>query len=224
MRPNLSVLGATPLSTTDPTPAVETLPPSQRRLQRPADFTGERLNRFSQVFLRHGLPVAILAGLALLHPDMRTLLSTALTPLLEDPTRYLGAAVLLFSGLIAYAFYLDRRIDGPAIGWMLYLLAVSIWEEWFFRLALPEIGASLQPGMDFRVSVVAANLAFGALHYFTLRWKWPWCVAAFLGGLALSRNLAQHYDLALIIGIHWVATYVNTPRLPGRRFRASGSP
>ena len=202
---------------------MEPLPPSQRRLQRPPDFTGERLNRFSQVFVRHGLPVAVLAGLVLLNPEMRMLLSSALSPLLANPLPYAGTAVLIFSGLIAYAFYPDRRIDGPTIGWMFYLLSVSVWEEWFFRLALPEMGQALQPDLDFRVFVVAANLAFGALHYFTLRWKWPWCVAAFLGGLALSRNFAQHDDLALIIGIHWVATYVNTPRLPGRRFRESSS-
>ena len=67
--------------------------------------------------------------------------------------------------------------------------------------------------------MIAANLAFGVLHYFTLRWKWPWCLLAFLGGMALSRNFAQNFDLALIIGIHWLATYLNTPRLPGHRFR-----
>jgi hypothetical protein len=65
--------------------------------------------------------------------------------------------------------------------------------------------------------VVASNALFGFMHYFTLRWKWYWCVGAFLGGMALSRHLAQHQDLALIVAFHWIATFLNTPRPPGRR-------
>ena len=100
---------------------------------------------------------------------------------------------------------------------MLYLLAVSVWEEWVFRLALPWFGQAL--GFDLRVAVILSNVLFGALHYFTLRWKWPWCLAAFFGGMALSRQYAEHQDLAMIIALHWVATFVNTPRLPGRSAR-----
>lgn len=190
------------------------LAPSQRRLQRLPDFTGDRLSRFSQVFLRHGLPIALLAGLCLLVPEMRALLAAALTPLFSAPWIYLGTGALIFAGLLGYAFYLDRYLDAAAIGWALYLLMVSVWEEWFFRLAVPYFGEA--QGLDLRLLVIAVNLAFGAIHYFTLRWKWPWCFAAFLGGLALSRNLAQHFDLALIVAIHWAATFINTPRLPGR--------
>lgn len=74
-------------------------------------------------------------------------------------------------------------------------------------------------GLDLRTSVVLSDLAFGALHFFTLRWKWYWCVAAFLGGMGLSRQMNLHFDLALVVALHWVATYINTPRAPGRGSR-----
>lgn len=196
------------------------LAPSQRRLQRPPDFTGARLNRFSQVFLRHGLPVALVGGLFLLLPELRTLLEDSLAAGLTAPVRYLLAGLGIFAALLVYSVYLDRRLDPRTIGWMLYLLALSAWEEWVFRLAIPYYGEA--QGADLQVLVVGSNLAFGALHFFTLRWKWPWCLAAFLGGMALSRQMNLHFDLALVIGIHWIATYVNTPRLPGRGASADG--
>ncbi|MDZ7685961.1 MAG: hypothetical protein U5O39_13900 [Gammaproteobacteria bacterium] len=73
--------------------------------------------------------------------------------------------------------------------------------------------------MNLSIAVIASNILFGAVHYFTLRWKWQWCLGACLGGIVLSRQMNEHFDLALLIGIHWVATYANTPRLPGRRRR-----
>ncbi|TVS15949.1 MAG: CPBP family intramembrane metalloprotease [Gammaproteobacteria bacterium] len=189
------------------------LAPSQRRLQRAPDFTGNRLSSFRAVVLRHGLPGAMLGALCLLHPDMRALLTPALTGFLADPARYLGIAALMFAALVSYAWFIDRRLNAAAVGWILYLLLISIWEEWVFRLALPYFAA--ENGMELRTAVIASNVLFGAAHYFTLRWKWQWCVAAALGGMALSRNFAVHYDLVLVIGIHWLATFVNTPRLPG---------
>ncbi len=164
--------------------------------------------------LRHGLPGALLGVLCLAHPDLRALLAPALASLLSDPLRYLSIGAALFAVLASYAWYIERRLAAPALGWILYLLLVSMWEEWVFRLALPAFLAEY--GIELRTAVVISNLLFGLMHYFTLRWKWQWCLAAGLGGLALSRNFALHYDLALVIGIHWVATYINTPRLPGR--------
>ncbi len=193
------------------------LAPSQRRLQRPPDFTGDRLRTFRAVALRHGLPGAVLGALCLAHPDIRTLLSPALAGFMADPTRYLMIGGLLMAALIAYAWFIDRRLNAAAVGWILYLLLISVWEEWVFRLALPYFAA--ENGMELRTAVIASNVLFGAMHYFTLRWKWQWCVAAALGGMALSRNFAIHYDLVLVIGVHWVATFVNTPRLPGRSNR-----
>ncbi len=166
------------------------------------------------MFLRHGLPGALLGALCLLVPEMRALLAEALTAMSSEPVRYLLAGLLILAVLSAYAWFLDRRLDAAAVGWMLYLLGVSAWEEWVFRLSVPYFGAAL--GADLFAMVLISNLVFGVMHYFTLRWKWQWCLAAFLGGLALSRNFNTHFDLALVIGIHWAATFVNTPRLPGR--------
>ncbi len=197
-------------------PVVEdqSLVPSQRRLQRPPDFTGGRLSSFRAVFLRHGLPGALLGLICLLYPDMRSLLLNGSEAFLANPVRYVTTGVVIFGGLTAYAWYLDKKIDLPRLGWIVYLLCLSAWEEWVFRLALPYFAE--QQGVELRVAVVVSSLAFGAIHYFTLRWRWQWCLGAFLGSLALSRQMEQHFDLALIIGIHWIATFINTPRLPGR--------
>jgi hypothetical protein len=166
------------------------------------------------VALRHGLPGALVAVLCLLHPEIRALLTPALTGFLADPARHLGIAALMFAALVSYAWFIDRKLDAQVFGWVLYLLAISVWEEWVFRLAMPYFAAEL--GAELRTAVIASNALFALMHYFTLRWRWQWCLAAGLGGLALSRNFALHHDLALVIGIHWIATFVNTPRLPGR--------
>ncbi|MEQ9004862.1 MAG: CPBP family intramembrane glutamic endopeptidase [Pseudomonadales bacterium] len=191
-----------------------TLAPSQRRLQRPPGRSGGRLRTFQAVALRHGLPGAVLGALCLLHPDMRALLAPALEAALGAPLRYLLLGTLAFAALATWAAVVDRRLDAAAVGWILYLLLISVWEEWAFRVALPYFAASR--GVDLMTAVAVSSLLFGAVHYITLRWKWPWCVAAALGGLALSRNFAQHGDLVLLIGLHWVATFLNTPRPPGR--------
>jgi len=193
------------------------LTPSQGRLQRPPDFTGRRLQRFSQVALRHGLPGALLGALCLYPPQMRELLRVNLEGMLREPVGYLTAGLAILAGLLTYAWFLDRKIDAAAAGWVLYLLAVSIWEEWVFRLAVPYY-AQMQ-GFSLPVMALLSNLAFGLMHYFTLRWKWQWCLAAFIGGLALSRNLDAHHNLAVIIALHWIATFLNTPRPPGARAR-----
>jgi hypothetical protein len=189
------------------------LVPSQRRLQRPPDFSGQRLDQFSQVLLRHGLPGALAGALCLLSPEMRTLLADSLTLMLAAPARYAVSALGIFALMLGYAWWLERRLTAAAMGWMIYLLAVSICEEWVFRVAIPH-ACSASQDLDLRTMVVVSNIAFGAMHYFTLRWKWQWCVLACFGGMALSQSFQQHGDLALIIGLHWIATFVNTPRLP----------
>ncbi len=195
------------------------LAPGQNRLQRQADFTGSRLTRFSQVLLRHGLPGAALGGIYLLVPEMRALGAEAVAPFAADPVRYLTWAIGLFAAMLVYAGVMDRRLDAATAGWILYLLGISLWEEWAFRVALPAF-AELH-GLPLFAAVLLSNAAFGAAHYFTLRWKWQWCVLAALGGLALSRHFQQHGDLAVIAGLHWAGTFLNTPRLPGRNRRAA---
>lgn len=133
--------------------------------------------------------------------------------MLADPWRYAATGFIIFVLLSAWALYQQRKLDVAAVGWVVYLLLLSTWEEWVFRLAIPYfMGHEL---VDLRVAAIGSNIVFGAVHYFTLRWKWQWCLGAFIGGLAFSRQLSVHFDLALVIGIHWVATFLNTPRPPG---------
>ena len=192
--------------------AANTAVERRRRLQRPADFTGDRIETFTAVVLRHGLPGAALGLLCLMLPGATALLDSALQDARQAPLRYAASGLLILAALTAYAAWLDGRWQPRQLGWALYLGAVSAWEEWVFRVALPySVEAA---GGPFWPTVLACNLAFGAAHYFTLRWRWPWCVAAFLGGLALSRQMHLHFDLAWIIAIHWLATFLNTPRPP----------
>lgn len=186
---------------------------SKHRLQRPPDFTGGLLTRFEQVWLRHGLPGAVLGLLCLAHPEMRMMLVSSLAGLLADPVKYLSWALFILGVLISCVWVVDRSLDTRAVGWILYTLAVSTWEEWVFRLAIPYFAQA--QGFELLAAIVLSNLAFGVLHYFTLRWKWQWCVGTFVGGMLFSRMLHTHADLALVIAAHWVTTFINTPRPPG---------
>jgi len=192
--------------------------PSQRRLQRSPDFTGPLLSKFSDVVLRHGLPGLLLALICLAHPASRELLVASTTTAIENWDLYLPVALLTLIALCSYALSQDRKqdrkLDAMKLTWIVYLLGISIWEEWVFRLAIPQI--LVEQELTFRASVVISNLLFGAMHYFTLRWKWQWCVLAFLGGMGLSRNFHAFEDFMLIVAIHWIATFINTPRYPGQ--------
>ncbi len=183
-----------------------------RRLQRPPDFTGSQLNHFYQVALRHGLPGLLFGSLLLI--TSAELWIAPLNRFLAAPEPYvLGAGVILLLTL-CWSWYLDRSVSIAQLGWIVYLLFVSIWEEWAFRVALPD--NLMDVGLDPRVAIIVSNLLFGAVHYFTLRWSAIWCFIAFLGGMGLSRHYVEHGDLLLLIGIHWVATFLNTPRYPGK--------
>ena len=193
----------------DPAP-----PSGQRRLQREKDFTGERLNSFREVFLRHGLPGLILALVCLASPGLQSVFIETLDTGLENPARYLMSCALIFMALSAYAVFVGKSWSLPTLGWIVYLGALSFWEEWVFRLAIPHLLEGW--GGSTALAVILSAAMFGAAHYFTLRWKWQWCVAAFIGGLALSRQMHVHNDLLLISAFHWIATYLNTPRPPGQ--------
>lgn len=186
---------------------------SKHRLQRSPDFTGGYLTRFRQVWLRHGLPGALLGLLCLAHPEMRVMLVASLEGFLTNPVKYVSVALFILGALIAYIGVIDRAIDARAVAWILYALAISIWEEWVFRLAVPYFAQA--QGFNLFAAIVLSSLAFGVLHYFTLRWKWQWCLGAFVGGMLFSRMLHTHADLALVIAVHWISTFLNTPRPPG---------
>ncbi len=186
--------------------------PVRGRLQRPPDFTGARLTRFSQVFARHGLPGLLLALLCLSLPVASDQASRVAELVLGDPARYLGLFLLAAAVLVAHSRWSLKRWDAATLGWVFYLGLLSCWEEWAFRVILPAVME--EGGLPLLLGIVVANVAFGAVHYFTLRWRWQWCVAAALGGLALSRHFHQNEDFLLLVLMHWIGTTLNTPRLP----------
>ncbi|MEM9743425.1 MAG: CPBP family glutamic-type intramembrane protease [Pseudomonadota bacterium] len=138
-----------------------------------------------------------------------------MTRALGHPQPYVLGFSVLCVVLVAHA----RRRAGswkPAtLLWIGYLGALSLWEEWAFRVALPQwlMDQSL-PSVG---AVVLANALFGGMHYVTLRWRWQLCLGAALGGLLLSRNFAVQQDLLLLGALHWVGTYLNTPHPPSPR-------
>lgn len=187
----------------------------QGRLQRAPDFTGQRLTTFKEVIYRHGLPGLALGLVCLATPAMYNYARTGVQPALETPLLYTLGFVAVLIGLVGYSKLRHGGVNQQQLRWILYLGALSAWEEWVFRLALPywlqDVGISLT------VAVIISNLLFAGAHYFTLRWRWQWCLGAFLGGLALSRQMHVQGDLLLLIGIHWVGTFLNTPRPPDHR-------
>lgn len=195
------------------------LAPSQRRLQRDPDFTGTPLSSFREVALRHGLPGALLGLACLALPQSGTMLQDGLSQAIDNPIRLVIVGMAIFAALNLYAWFIDREWSSEKAVWVLYLGAVSAWEEWVFRLALPYHAESV--GVPLMLAVVISNLVFAVAHYFTLRWKWQWCLVAFIGGMALSRQFAEQESLMFIIFIHWIATFLNTPRLPGANSRRS---
>lgn len=187
------------------------------RLQRPADFSGDRLDSFRQVFLRHGLLGLSLALVFAASEQRREALWSVLAPGLQAPVIYLAGAASLLVVLCGYTLMREGELRLTQMGWIIYLGLLSFWEEWVFRVAVPDL--LLELGLDIKLAFLSASLLFGALHFFTLRWKLTWCVGACIGGLALSRQIEVHADLLLITAYHWVATFLNTPRSPGTSSR-----
>ena len=190
------------------------------RLQRAPDFTGTTLTRFREVFLRHGIAVAAVGLLALGWPHLRPLAGQSIAGASAHPVAYLVASLAAGGVLIGYVWWRRRALDLGALAWVLYLLAVSLWEEWVFRVVIPYGGGAT--GADLLILVVASNILFAVMHYFTLRWRWQWCVLAGLGGLALSRQMHVHFDLVQVVLMHWIGTTLNTPSPPGRSATADG--
>ena len=186
--------------------------PRRRRLQRDKDFTGERLSSFREVFVRHGLPGLVLAVCLFAVPGLPDIFIESVSRAVSHVGLYLLGAVVILIGLSAYTWSIDRQWRRAQLGWVVYLGALSFWEEWVFRLAIPQILEGL--GASIWLAAGVSAVLFGGLHYFTLRWKWYWCVGACFGGLYFSHQMELHGDLLLVAAIHWIATSINTPRPP----------
>ena len=181
------------------------------RLQRPAKSRSSAVLQFRQVLSRHLVTmslVAVVMGLWLARvDDWKGLLS----PLIAHPVHYLAMCVAIVAGIAIYQRLRGIPWSATQMGWVGYLFLISVVEEWAFRVFLP---LYLMDDLGARVSIVTSSVLFGGLHYFTLRWRLTACVMTMLGGLGFSRLLDVSGDLALVILVHWIVTFLNTPRPP----------
>ena len=181
------------------------------RLQRPAKSRSSAVLQFRQVLSRHLVTmslVAVVMGLWLARvDDWQGLLS----PLIAHPVHYLAMCVAIVAGIAIYQRVRGIPWSATQMGWVGYLFLISVVEEWAFRVFLP---LYLMDDLGARVSIVTSSVLFGGLHYFTLRWRLTACLLTTLGGLGFSRMLDVSGDLALVILVHWIVTFLNTPRPP----------
>ncbi len=192
------------------------LPFSGGRLQRPAKTRASAVLHFRQVLSRHLVTmslVAVVMGLWLARvDDWQGLLS----PLIAHPVHYLAMCVAIVTGIAIYQRARAIPWSATQMGWVGYLLLISVVEEWAFRVFLP---LYLMDDLGARASVLISSVIFGALHYITLRWRLTACLLTTLGGLGFSRLLDVSGDLTLVILVHWIVTFLNTPRPPVGEFR-----
>lgn len=187
------------------------------RLQRAPSRTGYRVATFADVLKRHGLTMTCLALLCLLLPGTWALVADTTAPALGRPHVYLAGVAAMF----LFFIYWSRRhalAAGRQVPWLGYLLLISVVEEVTFRLVLPHL---LSAHMDVRLAHVTSNLLFACIHYVTLRWRMVNCVATFFGGMGLS-HLMGRGDLVLVILVHWLGTFINTPAPPSGESDGAG--
>lgn len=192
-------------------PELNTMPFSGGRLQRPAKALSRAVLHFRQVLSRHLLTMSVIAvvtGIGVAGVDDWRLL---LSPLIERPVHYLVVWVMIVTGIAIYQRARDIHWSSTQVGWVGYLFLISVVEEWAFRVFLP---LYLADDLGARPSIVVSSVIFGALHYFTLRWRMTACLLTMLGGIGFSRLLDESGDLALVILVHWIVTFLNTPRPP----------
>ena len=189
----------------------ESMPFPGGRLQRPSKSRSGAVLHFRQVLSRHLLTMSVIAvvtGLGVARvDDWKRLLS----PLIAHPVHYLAMCVAIVAGIAIYQRVRGIPWSAAHVGWLGYLFLISVVEEWAFRVFLP---LYLMDDLGARASIVVSSVIFGALHYFTLRWRMMPCLLTALGGLGFSRMLEVSGDLALVILVHWIVTFLNTPRPP----------
>eukprot|EP00435_Cladocopium_sp_Y103_P077982 s1_g1721.t1 len=180
-----------------------------QRLQRDSDFTGDRLSNFREVFLRHGLPGLILALICIAVPGLQLAFGESLHRGLNNFDLYVISFVLLLLALNAHAWFIDRRWTFAKLGWILYLGALSFWEEWVFRLALPQVLEGLllgRGGSEFacfwRRALFYIALAVAVVRVGICRWPRLEPTDGRAGrsvadhSLPLDRHLSQHASSA----------------------------
>ena len=189
----------------------ESMPFPGGRLQRPAKARSRAVLHFCQVLARHLVTmsvVAVVTGLWVAGvDDWKRLLS----PLIAHPVHYLAICVAIVAGIAVYQRVRSIPWSAAQVGWVGYLFLISVVEEWAFRVFLP---LYLMDDLGARASIVVSSVLFGALHYFTLRWRLTACLVTMLGGIGFSRLLEVSGDLTLVIIVHWIVTFLNTPRPP----------
>ena len=181
------------------------------RLQRKMSSSGVYVSTFRQIMVRHGLTMAVISLVCLILTAVLDIAVLEWTPLRTERWFYLAIMVvmLLFFGI--FLAFKRHKIDRTQCMWLVYLLLISTVEELSFRLILP---ALMLGTLGIIPAVVLSNLVFASIHFFTLRWKFVNCLGAFLGGLGLSRLLANSEDILLVILVHWFFTFLNTPTAP----------
>jgi len=186
----------------------------QGRLQRKASKGGVYISKFRQVFIRHGLTMGLVALVCLFLPALTESIQWSTAAFLTNHLGYAAAGSILVVFFLGFLRFRGYSINGRELVWLLYLLFISIVEEFSFRLMLPSFFVATVGAIP---AVVLSNLAFACIHFFTLRWRLMNCIGAFLGGLGLSRILSNTEDIILVIGVHWLVTFLNTPTAPTKQ-------
>ena len=184
------------------------------RLQRKASLDGVYITKFRQVLFRHGLTMGLVALVCLLAPTANETIQWSTASFLGDYPRYFLVGSMLVIFFLGYLRFSGYSTNGRELFWLAYLLFISIVEEFAFRLLLPNF---LMITMGVIPATLLSNLAFAGVHFFTLRWRLINCVGAFLGGLGLSRLLGNTEDIILVVGVHWLVTFLNTPTAPTKQ-------
>jgi membrane protease YdiL (CAAX protease family) len=187
----------------------------KRRLQRAPNAAGFRVSTFREVIQRHGVTMGCIAAVCMMTPGAWQALTSTTSRSLLQPGPYL---IALLGLLLFFAIWSNRRPHTARrqAQWVLYLLYISIAEEIAFRLMLPSLLSSISPDLTLLATQVISNFVFAAIHYVTLRWKLKNCIFTFLGGMGLS-HMMRHGDLTMVIMVHWLGTFLNTPFPPHRK-------
>jgi len=185
------------------------------RLQRASSSKELYISKFRQVLLRHGMTMGFIAFISLFVPAVLIALISALENLFFDTNRYLIWSICVSIFFIFYLRLTKRELNYRQLFWIVYLVMISIVEEIGFRLSLPLLFSSIfNTESSLLIGIFLSNFLFAAIHYFTLRWKLKACVFTFFGGIGLSRLFYETGDFALVVLVHLVVTFVNTPSAP----------